>query len=84
MAQYNAQAVIPISQVIKDYFPHLNADNFVRKVSMGDINIPMIRIEGSSTKAAKGIHILDLAKDIDERREAALKEAKQLTSATRW
>jgi hypothetical protein len=78
MAQYNAQAVIPVDQVVKDYFPHLSVDKFVRKVSAGEINIPMIRIEPSSQKAAKGIHIGDLANYIDARRAAAIKEAEQL------
>ena len=52
MAQYNAQAVIPIDTVVKDYFPHLNTENFVRKVAIGDINIPVVRMEGKSQKTA--------------------------------
>jgi hypothetical protein len=82
MAQYNAQAVIPVDQVVKDYFPHLSVDKFVRKVSAGEINIPMIRIEPSSQKAAKGIHIADLANYIDARRAAAIKEAEQLAGTS--
>lgn len=81
MAQYNAQAVIPIDTVVQDYFPHLNTENFVRKVALGDINIPLLRIEGSSQKTAKGIHINDLASYIDARRAAAVKEAKQMAGA---
>lgn len=82
MAQYGAQAVIPIDKVVPDYFSHLSVDKFIRKVSMGDINIPMVRIEGSTQKSAKGIHIGDLANYIDARREAAQKEARQLAGAT--
>ena len=48
---------------------------------MGDIHIPMVRIDPGSQKAAKGLHIGDLANYIDARREAAQKEAKQLASA---
>lgn len=81
MAQYGAQAVIPIDRVVKDYFSHLSTDKFIRKVSMGDIDIPMIRIEPGTQKSAKGIHINDLAKYLDDRREAALKEAKQLQAS---
>ena len=81
MAQYSAQAIIPVDLVVRDYFPHLSTDKFVRKVSVGDINIPMVRIEGSTQKSAKGIHIGDLANYIDARREAAQKEAKQLAGA---
>ena len=82
MAQYNAMAVIPIDQVVKDYFPHLNVENFVRKVSLGDIKIPMVRIEAGSQKSAKGVHIGDLAQYIDDRRAAAAKEIKQLAGAS--
>ena len=77
MAQYNA-SVIPVDLVVRDYFPHLSTDKFVRKVSLGDIRLPMIRIEATTQKSAKGIHINDLAKYIDDRRDAALKEVQQL------
>lgn len=82
MAQYSAQAIIPIDKVVKDYFFHLSTDKFIRKVALGEINIPMTRIEGATQKSAKGIHIADLAKYIDDRREAAIKEAKQMAGST--
>jgi hypothetical protein len=78
MAQYNAQAVIPVDKVVKDYFPHLSTDKFLRKVAVGEIKIPLTRIEGGSQKAARGVHLTDLASYIDDRRAAAIKEAKQL------
>lgn len=78
MAQYDALAVIPVATVVRDYFPHLSTDKFLRKVATGDINIPLLRIESSSQKAAKGVHLVDLAHHIDERRAAAIKEVKQL------
>ena len=78
MAQYNAQAVIPVEKVVKDYFPHLSTDKFLRKVATGEIKIPLTRIEGGSQKAAKGVHLTDLANYIDDRRAAAVKEARQL------
>ncbi|WP_019573535.1 pyocin activator PrtN family protein [Curvibacter lanceolatus] len=78
MAQYNAQAVIPVAAVVKDYFPHLTTENFLRKVSSGDITIPLVRIEPGSQKAARGVHLSDLAKYLDDRRAAAVKEARQL------
>ena len=79
MAQYNA-LVIPVDLVVRDYFSHLSTDKFVRKVALGDIKLPMIRIEATTQKSAKGIHINDLAKYIDDRRAAALKEVQQLGS----
>lgn len=78
MAQYNAQAVIPVGSVVRDYFPHLTVDKFLRKVALGEINIPLVRIEPGSQKAARGVHVTDLAAHIDARRAAAVKEAKQL------
>jgi hypothetical protein len=81
MAQYNAQAIIPVNLVVKDYFPHLAVDKFVRKVSLGEINLPLVRIEAGSQKCAKGVHIQDLAVYLDARRAAAQKEAFQLCGA---
>lgn len=78
MAQYNALAVIPVDRVAKDYFPHLTTDKFVRKVSLGEIALPLVRIESGTQKSAKGIYLSDLAAYLDARRAAAVKEAKQL------
>lgn len=77
MAQYNGAAVIPIDRVCADYFQHLTPTQFARKATEGDIDIPLVRIEGSQ-KAAKGIYLADLAKWIDDRRAAAVKECDQL------
>lgn len=81
MAQYNAQVVIPVASVVKDYFPHLTPENFLRKVAMGDIIIPLVRIEPGSQKGAKGVHLTDLAQYLDDRRAAAVKEARQMAGA---
>lgn len=79
MAQYHGKAVIPVDEICRDYFPHLDAGKFIRKVGAGDIAIPMIRIEASQ-KAAKGVHINDLAEYIDRQADAARKECNQLAS----
>ena len=81
MAQYNGLVVIPVATVVKDYFPHITTDNFLRKVAIGDIEIPLVRVEPKSQKGARGVHLTDLAKYLDDRRAAAVKEAKQLTGA---
>jgi hypothetical protein len=81
MAQYNAQAVIPVASVVKDYFPHLTTENFLRKVAVGDICIPLVRIEPGSQKGARGVHLSDLAQYLDDRRAAAVKESRQLAGA---
>lgn len=76
MAQYNA-AVIPLELVCKDYFQHLTPNEFARKATKGDLDMPVIRIEGSA-KATRGVHLADLAAWIDKQREAARKECDQL------
>lgn len=78
MTQYDARAIIPIDVVCKDYFSHLTTDKLVRKCSAGEIRLPLVRMEGSQ-KAMKGVHVADLAEYLDARREAALKELKQMT-----
>lgn len=78
MAQYNGMAVIPAETVCRDYFSHLETDKFLRKVSSGEIQLPLVRIEASQ-KAAKGVHLQDLAEYLDKRRDAARRELHQLT-----
>ncbi|MBY4724634.1 MULTISPECIES: pyocin activator PrtN family protein [Burkholderia] len=73
MAQYGARAVIPIEDVCRDYFAPLTLPNLMRKITAGHIAIPLVRMEASQ-KAAKGVHIMDLAIYIDKQRAAAVKE----------
>lgn len=78
MGQYG-KVVIPIEDVCRDFFSHLDPAKFIRKVTAGEIAIPVLRIEASQ-KAAKGVHLQDLADWIDRQRAAALKECRQLAS----
>jgi len=77
MAQYQGAAVIPIDIVRRDYFSHLTTDHLIRKISAGDIDLPMVRMEASQ-KAAKGVALSDLAAYLDTRIMAAHKETRQL------
>lgn len=77
MAQYNGKAIIPLADVCRDYFPHLGPEKLFRKVTAGQISLPVIHIERSQ-KSAKGIHLQDLADYLDKRRAAATKECAQL------
>jgi len=77
MAHYQGKAIIPLEVVCKDYFPHLNVMQLLRKVGAGEIRLPVTRIEASQ-KAAKGVHLSDLAEYIEGRRDAARKEMQQL------
>jgi hypothetical protein len=77
MAQYDGLAVIPVEMVCRDYFRHLTVEKFLRKVLAGEIGIPVVRIEGSQ-KAAKGVHVSDLAAYLDKQADLARKECEQL------
>ena len=78
MAQYRGCAVVPLSTVCRDFFPHLTEKKMLQKALAGQIALPIIRIE-SGQKSARGVHLADLAAYIDNRREAALKECRQLS-----
>ena len=73
MAQYDGRAVVPVDAVCKDYFSHLTLPKCLRKVSSGEIDLPLVRSERSQ-KSAKGVHLSDLATYLDKRREVALYE----------
>lgn len=77
MAQYGGKPVISVEDVCRDFFTHLTAEKLVRKISAGEIAIPLVRMEASQ-KCAKGVHLTDLAAYLDVRREAALKECRQI------
>jgi hypothetical protein len=77
LAQYDGRVVIPLELVCRDYFSHLTPIQLSRKTTAGKIDLPVVRIE-TSQKAARGIHIQDLAAWVDARRAAARKECDQL------
>ncbi|MGO4854464.1 pyocin activator PrtN family protein [Phaeovulum sp. W22_SRMD_FR3] len=77
MAQYDGRAMIPVDQVCKDFFGALSLPVFLRKVSSGEIPLPLARMEGSQ-KSAKMVHINDLAIYIDARANEARREAASL------
>lgn len=73
MAQYDGAAVIPLDRVCSDYFSHLTPPKLVAKIERGEIKLPLLRIE-TSQKAARGVHIDDLATWIDARRAIAARD----------
>ena len=78
MAQYNGKAIIPLDAVRRDFFSHLTLPKFLRKLSSGDIALPLMRIE-TSQKCANGVHLQDLADYIDRRRQVAQREFSQMS-----
>lgn len=77
MSQYGRKPIISVDDVCRDYFTHLTPEKFLRKVGLGEIALPIVRVEASQ-KCYKGVHIQDLADYLDDRRAAAQKEMRQL------
>ena len=80
MAQYNT-AIIPLDTVCRDYFGHLSPQLLWRKYNAGEIQMPIVSIDPTSVKSAKGVSIADLAAYLDKRMEIARAEVKTLTGA---
>ncbi|PAP92915.1 pyocin activator PrtN family protein [Mesorhizobium wenxiniae] len=78
MAQYNGKAIIPLDEVRRDFFSHLTLPKFLRKLSSGDIALPLMPIE-TSQKCAKGVHLQDLADYLDKRRQMAQREFSRMS-----
>ncbi|CAD5379521.1 Pyocin activator protein PrtN [Pseudomonas sp. OF001] len=81
LAQYNAQAIIPLDKICADYFRHLTPEKLLRKVMAGEIDLPIVRMEGSQ-KAARGVHLNDLAQYLDTQHQKALAENDRLHGRT--
>lgn len=77
MAQYNGQAIIPLERVCADYFSHLTPEKMKMKVAAGEIDLPLVRVEGSQ-KAARGVHLNDLAAYLDDQHMKARREHDKL------
>lgn len=79
MAQYDGLAIIPLERVCADYFSHLMPEKLKMKVTTGRLNLPIVQIEASQ-KSARGVHLADLARYIDERSELARAACYRLSS----
>jgi hypothetical protein len=77
MAHYGARPIIPVDEICRDFFKHLSPENFVRKVSAGELALPLVRMD-AGPKCAKGVALVDLAAYLDRQMEAARREAKAL------
>lgn len=80
MAQYNT-AIVPLETVCRDYFGHLSPQLLWRKYNAGEIAMPIVSIDPTSAKSAKGVALTDLAAYLDRRMDAARAEAKTLHGA---
>lgn len=77
MAQYDGQAVIPLSRVSADYMG-LTVEKLKSKCLSGEIDLPIVRLGAVSQKAALGVHLVDLADYIDKQREHASEQHEKL------
>ena len=76
MAQHD-KAFIPAEEVVQCYFSHLSLPKFLRKVSEGQIKLPLITTEDSQ-KSVKGVYVHDMATYLDERRDSAQRDFDRL------
>jgi hypothetical protein len=53
---YNNLPIIPVDVVCEDCFSHLTTEKFLRKCLLGEIPLPVVRVESS-----QGVPIKDLA-----------------------
>lgn len=77
MAQFGPRVAIPVEDVRREYFPHLELLQFMRKLSIGDIPLPVTRAE-RSVKSAKYISMMDLAIYLDAQMEAGRRDYEKL------
>jgi len=50
-ARYDGIPVVPVESVVKDFFPHLTVDYFIRKVARGAIDLLSFRRMGHKRPA---------------------------------
>lgn len=77
MAQYDGQVIIPLERICSDYLTHLTPEKLKMKVAAGQIDLPVIKLE-ESQKAARGVHVKDLADYLDARHRSAKAEHDRL------
>lgn len=80
MAQFGPRVAIPVEDVRREYFSHLELNKFMRKLSSGEIPLPVTRAE-KSMQSAKFISMMDLAIYLDTQMEAGRREYEQLKAA---
>lgn len=74
MAAHDGKPVLPVDLVCREYFAPLTLPVFLRKISAGEIALPLVKME-QSRKGPRLIHIEDLAAYIDAQRALAMRSA---------
>lgn len=76
LAQHE-QTLIPVETVAAAYFG-MDEKAFTRRVGRGEIALPIVRMDPTSQKSPRVVHVQDLADWIDRQRASAQKEAKAM------
>lgn len=71
-AQYDGRATVSVEQACEDDFAQLTPPPFVRKVALGDTELPVTQGERSQ-ESHKYVHINDLADYIDRHLDTTLR-----------
>lgn len=79
IAKHDGQAMLSADVVCREYFAPLSLPTFMRKVSAGNIPVPLLKKERSQ-KGARLVHLQDLPDYIDRQRVEAKRELKKMTS----
>lgn len=77
MALYDAQVVIGLDRLRADFFSHLTTDKLRMKIEVGEINLPLMKLDGAR-KASHGVHLMDLAAYLDDMRDKARADYAQI------
>lgn len=77
MARYRGLPIIPVETVCADFFRPLTVKKFMEKIVAGEIKLTVVRLTNSQ-KAAKGVHINDLAAYLDKMHESARRDQHKL------
>lgn len=71
--QYGGQTLLEIDLVASTFF-RLSSEKVLRKISEGEIMLPLTRMEPNNRKSKKFIATIDLGQYIEERNKEARRE----------
>lgn len=79
MAQFGPRVAIPVEEVRREYFAHLDLDGLLRKISQGAIRLPIVRAD-KNRRTARFISMVDLAMYLDTQMEEGRRKYEEIRS----
>lgn len=73
MAFYDCRPIVPVAEVCRNFFYPLTSTVFLRKVTAGEIDLPLFQME-KHRNGTKFVHVTDLAAYIDRQRDGSSRE----------